>query len=123
MPHCWKSHALAHIIFLLLAQAETVITADQGVRGGKPIELKKMVDEAVASCPCVKRVFVYSRTGADVPMGPKDIYLDKVAQTFSMLYTPGLLKKCMFISLYIFPFLTLNFMNHLLINKKKIESP
>ena len=80
MPHYWKSHALAHIIFFLLAQAETVITADQGVRGGKPIELKKMVDEAVASCPCVKRVFVYSRTGADVPMGPKDIYLDKVGQ-------------------------------------------
>ena len=61
-----------------LAQAETVITADQGVRGGKPIELKKMVDDAVAECPCVKRVFVYQRTGADVPMGPKDIVLDKV---------------------------------------------
>ena len=84
--------AVLHRFFCIIcsyfvAQAETVITADQGVRGGKPIELKKMVDEAVASCPCVKRVFVYSRTGADVPMGPKDIYLDKVVQTFSMLYT------------------------------------
>ena len=60
------------------AQATTVITADQGIRGGKAIALKKMVDEAVAQCPCVKRVFVYQRTGADVPMGPKDIILDKV---------------------------------------------
>ena len=55
-----------------------MITADQGIRGGKAIELKKMVDEAVAQCPCVKRVFVYQRTGAGVPMGPKDIVLDKV---------------------------------------------
>ena len=66
-----------------LAQATTVITADQGIRGGKAIELKKMVDEAVAQCPCVKRVFVYQRTGADVPMGPKDIVLDKVIVLFS----------------------------------------
>ena len=64
--------------FCFPAQAETVITADQGIRGGKPIELKKMVDEAVASCPCVKRVFVYRRTGAEVPMGPIDIFLDEV---------------------------------------------
>ena len=75
-------HSFTVLFSYFVAQAETVITADQGVRGGKPIELKKMVDEAVASCPCVKRVFVYSRTGADVPMGPKDIYLDKVVQTF-----------------------------------------
>lgn len=59
------------------AQANTVITADQGVRGGRKIELKKIVDEAVAKCPSVQQVFVYKRTGADVPMGPKDIPLDQ----------------------------------------------
>lgn len=63
---------------MLTAQAETVITADQGVRGGKIIELKHVVDEAVKTCDCVKRVFVYQRTGADVPMGKMDINLDKV---------------------------------------------
>lgn len=62
-----------------VANAETVITADQVVRGGKVGELKQMVDKAVAASPCVKRVFVVSRTGADVPMGKLDIPLEKVA--------------------------------------------
>lgn len=62
----------------MLAGAETVITADQGLRGGKTINLKQMVDEAVSKCSGVKRVFVMSRTGADVPMGKIDIPLEKV---------------------------------------------
>ena len=48
------------------------------MRGGKVSDLKKMVDKAVASSPCVKRVFVASRTGADVPMGAIDFSLEKV---------------------------------------------
>lgn len=60
------------------ANAETVITADQAVRGGKRIELKQVVNEAVFKCPSVKRVFVAERTGADVPRGRFDIPLDKV---------------------------------------------
>lgn len=63
------------------ANAETVITADQVVRGGKVSNLKTMVDKAVAVSPCVKRVFVASRTGADVPMGTIDIPLEKVSYT------------------------------------------
>ena len=63
------------------AQSDTVITADQGVRGGKIIELKHVVDTAVAKCPSVKRVFVYQRTGADVPMSKIDINLDKVGSS------------------------------------------
>ena len=65
-----------HAIFT--AQAETVVTADHSVRGGRVIQLKEAVDTAVAQCPSVKRVFVYQRTGADVPMGSKDILLEKV---------------------------------------------
>ena len=67
------------IVSCYVANAETVITADQVVRGGKVGELKQMVDKAVAASPCVKRVFVVSRTGADVPMGRLDIPLEKVA--------------------------------------------
>ncbi|KAL5008679.1 hypothetical protein ScPMuIL_014260 [Solemya velum] len=59
------------------ATAGTVITADQGLRGGKTIALKKTVDEAVAKCPSVKQVLVYQRTGAEVPMGKLDSYLEK----------------------------------------------
>ena len=60
------------------AKAETVVTTDQGVRGGRIIELKKVVDDAVSKCPTVKRVFVSKRTGANVPMGKMDIPLEEV---------------------------------------------
>jgi acetyl-CoA synthetase len=45
-----------------------VITADEGLRGGRKVPLKANVDEALASCPGVRRVLVVARTGADVPM-------------------------------------------------------
>ncbi|MES2327608.1 MAG: acetate--CoA ligase, partial [Pseudomonadota bacterium] len=44
-----------------------VITADEGVRGGKPIPLKRNVDTALAARD-VPTVIVVTRTGADVPM-------------------------------------------------------
>ena len=66
-------------IFLPSGQAETIVTADEGVRGGKTIPLKAIVDEALQGCDCVKRVLVASRTGADVPMVPdRDIKLEEV---------------------------------------------
>jgi len=43
-----------------------VITADEGVRGGKPIPLKVNTDAAVEKCPTVKTVFVVTRTKADI---------------------------------------------------------
>ena len=56
------------------------MTADQSVRGGKVIELKRMVDIAVAGCDCVENVFVMSRTGADVPMqSGRDVKLEEVS--------------------------------------------
>jgi acetyl-CoA synthetase len=45
-----------------------VITADEGLRGGRTIPLKANVDAALAHCPEVKTVLVVARTGADVPM-------------------------------------------------------
>ncbi|XP_064420964.1 acetyl-coenzyme A synthetase 2-like, mitochondrial isoform X5 [Latimeria chalumnae] len=59
------------------AQSETVITANQGVRGGKVIELKKMVDEAVKMCPSVRQVLVAMRTDAKVPMSDIDVPLEE----------------------------------------------
>ena len=45
-----------------------VITADEGLRGGKKVPLKANVDEALKSAPGVETVLVVTRTGAGVPM-------------------------------------------------------
>ncbi|KAG0373717.1 acetyl-CoA synthetase [Mortierella sp. AD032] len=50
------------------AECRLVITSDQGKRGGKSIETKKIVDDALRACPSVETVIVCQRTGADVPM-------------------------------------------------------
>jgi len=49
------------------SDCQTVITADEGVRGGRIIPLKANVDKALTECPNVHTVFVIERTGADVP--------------------------------------------------------
>ena len=51
---------------ILDADCRTVITADEGVRGGKRVPLKQNVDKALASCPAVSSVFVVRRTGGEV---------------------------------------------------------
>lgn len=50
------------------AQAKLVVTSDGAYRGSKEIEIKKIVDEAVAKCECVEHVIVKRRTGADISM-------------------------------------------------------
>nr|CAG8478547.1 14406_t:CDS:10 [Entrophospora candida] len=55
------------------ASSTLVITSDEGKRGGKTINIKKIVDEAVKDCPCVKNVLVFRRTGNPVPFSaPRD---------------------------------------------------
>ncbi len=59
--------------------SKLVITADEGLRGGKTIPLKMNVDLALLQCPGVERVLVIERTGAswlkhdgrDVAYGPE----------------------------------------------------
>jgi acetyl-CoA synthetase len=48
------------------ADCKLVITADEGVRGGKKVPLKANTDKALEECPGVETVVVYERTGADV---------------------------------------------------------
>src|SRR3569832_995829 len=50
--------------------SDFVITADEGLRGGKTIPLKANGDAALAQCPDVRRVIVVARTGAMVAMKP-----------------------------------------------------
>lgn len=51
---------------ILDCASHVVITADEGVRGGKTVPLKANTDEALKSCPDVHSVFVLSRTGGDI---------------------------------------------------------
>lgn len=55
-----------------------VITCNQGVRGGRTINLKAMVDMAMKACPSVKSVLVAHRTDRGVPMGELDTPLEEV---------------------------------------------
>ena len=67
---------------ILDSDCQTVITADEGVRGGKPVPLKKNTDIALASCPNVHTVMVIKRTGGDIQWNkPRDVwYHDAVAE-------------------------------------------
>ncbi len=51
---------------ILDSDCQTVITADQGVRGGRIVPLKENVDQALAHCPNVHSAFVVRRTNAEV---------------------------------------------------------
>ncbi|KAF9109296.1 acetyl-CoA synthetase [Mortierella sp. AM989] len=76
---CTRIGALHSVVFagfsaealrdrVLDANSRVVLTADQGKRGGKTIETKKIVDEALKDCPKVEAVIVYQRTCANIPM-------------------------------------------------------
>jgi len=56
---------------ILDSDCESVITADEGLRGSKKIPLKNNVDTALEDCPNVHSVFVVKRTNADVDWNDK----------------------------------------------------
>lgn len=51
---------------ILDADCRTVITADEGIRGGKYVALKANVDKALQSCPAVSTVVVVERTQGEI---------------------------------------------------------
>ncbi len=61
-----------------------IITADEGVRGGKTIPLKANVDKALEQCPDVESVIMITRTGADVAMKDgRDVVYEDAAKAVS----------------------------------------
>ena len=53
---------------ILDCDSTILITADEGLRGGKPVPLKKNADRALERCPDVRNVVVVERTGSGVEM-------------------------------------------------------
>ena len=53
---------------ILDCDSKFLITADEGIRGGKIVPLKVNSDKALEQCPDVKNVFVVKRTGGDIEM-------------------------------------------------------
>ena len=61
--------------------SKVVITADEGMRGGRKVPLKANTDAAIAKVGGVDHVIVVRRTGAAVDMDPvRDVYYDEAAK-------------------------------------------
>ena len=70
-------------------KSEYVITADEGIRGGKIIPLKKIVDTALKKCPDVKKCLVIKRTGNKVNwVKSRDLYLDDEISSADIICEP-----------------------------------
>jgi len=66
---------------ILDADCEIVITADEGVRGGKKVPLKSNVDQALVNCPNVKTALVIKRTGGDIDWNnARDIWYEDLVK-------------------------------------------
>jgi len=58
------------------ADSKLIITADEGLRGGRPVPLKKNTDEALKKCKGGERVLLVRHTGNPVPFTPgRDVWL------------------------------------------------
>ena len=65
-------------------ESTCIITADEGVRGGRTIPLKENTDKALENCPDVKTVIVIRRTGGNVAMREgRDVWHHQLAQEVS----------------------------------------
>ncbi len=65
---------------ILDSECKIVITADEGLRGGRSTALKANVDLAIEGCDCISKVVVVQNTKGSVEWGDKDVwYHDLVA--------------------------------------------
>ena len=66
------------------ADSAVVITADEGLRGGRKVPLKTNADAAADKLSCVKHMLVVKRTGGNVPMkSGRDVWYHEAAAAVS----------------------------------------
>ena len=69
---------------ILDSDCQVVITADEGVRAGKPIPLKANTDKALANCPNVHTCLVVRRTGGAIDWAEsRDIWYQDAIEAVS----------------------------------------
>ena len=77
---------------ILDSDCQTVITADEGVRGAKKIPLKENVDIALLDCPKVHTVLIVKRTGAEINLvNERDVFYDEITSTVSAECPPEIM--------------------------------
>ena len=93
MLACSRIGAIHSIIFggfssesiagrILDCKSDFIVTADEGVRGGKTIPLKKITDKALEKCPNVKKCLVVKKTDNKVNiLSGRDEYLQDILST------------------------------------------
>jgi len=70
-------------------QSDYIVTADEGVRGGKIIPLKKITDDALVNCPNIKKCIVVKRTGNKVNwVDNRDVSYDEMVRNASNYCEP-----------------------------------
>ena len=66
-----------------------IITADEGIRGGKKIPLKDNADKAADKAPCLKQMIVLKRTGNEINWKEtRDFWYDKLMKDASDISPP-----------------------------------
>ena len=74
---------------ILDSDCQVVITADEGLRGGRPIPLKANTDRALEHCPNVHTVFVVQRTGGSIAWHTgRDVWYHEAIATASLVSAP-----------------------------------
>jgi acetyl-CoA synthetase len=74
---------------ILDANCEMVITADEGLRGGKVVPLKSNVDKALEKCPDVRNTLVIKRTGGSIAWNDsRDIWYEEISREMATTCEP-----------------------------------
>ena len=69
--------------------SEYLITADEGMRGGKTIPLKKIADEALEQCPNVKKCVIVKHTGGQINWhNERDVSYERLISSASVKCEP-----------------------------------
>ncbi len=70
-------------------KSEYIVTADEGIRGGKTIPLKLTTDKALESCPDVKKCLVVKRTNKDIKLKKdRDLFYDDLIKEVDSICEP-----------------------------------